>query len=259
MQKTRIEVWANIAAHTDSCKAAQLTVENWCNKMTNMANSNKEAEIDSINVILVEFRIQTKTSLADSIQETRHRWTIDDFTKCNNIKLITSLIMNIRAESATHIEESLLICCCQVAEIDCLDISNVDNVSEDIVLLWQEIIRRGNQLVKEDIDIDYVQDNSNSASHHNFFTRVLEPIIDEIEMLEQHLTEIEYSRLGKDPQIVILYDIIHNQFSLNHLQRVIVKEALNHAILNKKINAVIKIINFCFMSEKMEELEKAGS
>ena len=116
-----------------------------------------EAEIDSKNIELVEFGIQPKTSLGDSIRETRQRWAIDNFTKCSNINLITSLIMNIKTEFAIHNEKSLLICGCQVAKIDSTDISDVNNINEDFVSLWQEIICRNGQLAEEDVDIDYIQ------------------------------------------------------------------------------------------------------
>ena len=92
--------------------------------------------------------------------------------------------MNIGIESATYIKESLFICCCQIAEIDHLDIGNIDNVSEDVVLLWQKIIHRGSQLAEKDVDMDYIQDDSNLTSYHNSCTSVLELIIDKIEILE---------------------------------------------------------------------------
>ncbi len=50
--------------------------------------------------------------------------------------MITLLIMNIGAESATHIEKSLTICPCQVDKHNRPDIGNIDYVSENIVLLW---------------------------------------------------------------------------------------------------------------------------
>ncbi len=70
MRKTSIKVKADIAAHADARKAARLTVNNWRNKTIDMANSNGEAEIDSINVNLAEFNVQTKTSLAKSVCKT---------------------------------------------------------------------------------------------------------------------------------------------------------------------------------------------
>ena len=52
-------------------------------------------------------------------------------------------------------------------------------------------------------------------------------------MLEEYLTKIKYSRLGNNPQAIILYEIIQDWLSLNHLQRVVVEKMLNHAIFNK--------------------------
>lgn len=90
--------------------------------------------------------------------------------------------MNIEAKSANHMEESLLICCCQVAKHDHSHISNIDNVSKDVVSSWQKVICRGGQLIEKDIDMDYNQDDSNISSHHNPSTGILKLIIDEIEM-----------------------------------------------------------------------------
>ena len=110
MQKTKIEVKANIATHADARKTAELTVDNWCDKTIDMADSNREAEIDPTNVELAKYGVYTKTFLANSICKTHYKWAIDDFTKCHNNNLIILLIMNIKAESATHMEESLIIC-----------------------------------------------------------------------------------------------------------------------------------------------------
>ena len=85
---------------------------------------------------LAEFSVYTKTSLADNICKTCHKWAIDDFMKYSNNNLITLLIMNTEAESATHIEESLTICHYQIDKLDCPDISNIDHVSKDVISLW---------------------------------------------------------------------------------------------------------------------------
>ncbi len=79
-----------------------------------MVNSNEEAKIDLTNVELAEFGIYTKTSLAQNIHKTCLKGAIDNFMKCSDNNLITLLIINIRAESAIHIEESLTICPWQV-------------------------------------------------------------------------------------------------------------------------------------------------
>lgn len=51
-----------------------------------------------------------------------------------NNNLITLFIMNIRAESITHIKESFIIYRCQKDELDHLDIGNIDHISENIIL-----------------------------------------------------------------------------------------------------------------------------
>ncbi len=43
--------------------------------------------------------------------------------------------MNIGAESATQMEESLTIRRCQVDELDCPNIGDIDYVSEDVISL----------------------------------------------------------------------------------------------------------------------------
>ena len=235
MQKTRIEVKANIVTRADACTAAWLAVDNWCDKTTDIADSNGEAEINPTNVELAKYGIYTKTSLGDSIRKTCRKSAIDDFTKCSNNNLIASLIMNIGVESTTYMEKSLTICHCQVDELDCPDISNIDHVSEDVILLWQEIIYRGGQPTEVDtnIDMDYDHHKSNFPGHPSSLTEILEPIIGKIEISEEYLTEIESSYLGDNLQAIILCDIIQDRLPLNHLQRVIVEEVLNLAIFNK--------------------------
>lgn len=74
-----------------------------------MVDSDRKAKIDLINVELVEFDIQTIMFLADNIYKTCHNWAINNFTRYSNNNLIMSLIINIKATSATHIEEFLTI------------------------------------------------------------------------------------------------------------------------------------------------------
>ena len=145
-------------------------------------------------------------------------------------------MMNIRAESAIYLEESLTICYCQVNELDCPNIGNIDHVSEDVVSLWQEIIRRSGQQteIDTDIDIDYDHHKSNLSGHPNSLTGILEPIIGEIKMSEEYLTKIKSSCLGDNLEAIILCDIIQDRLPFNHLQRVIIEKVLNHAIFNKK-------------------------
>ncbi len=66
MQKSRIEVKANITARTDARKTARLGVDNWRNEITDMADSDGEAKIDLTNMRLAKFSIHTKMFFADS-------------------------------------------------------------------------------------------------------------------------------------------------------------------------------------------------
>ncbi len=84
-----------------------------------------------------------------------------------------------------------------------------------------------------DMDIDYNHYESNPSSHPDSSTGILEPIISEIEMSEEHLIKVESSHLDDNPQAIILCDIIQDRLSLNHLQRVVLEEVLNHVIRNK--------------------------
>ncbi len=70
MRKTRIEVRANIVVYVHVCKTARIAVDNWCNKTTDMVNSNKEAEINPTNSQWVKLSIYTKMFLTDSIYKT---------------------------------------------------------------------------------------------------------------------------------------------------------------------------------------------
>ncbi len=233
MRKTRIEVRADLAARADTREVARLEVEDGCDNLSDVADNDGEAEIESPNVGLVEFGIQTQTSLADSVRETRHKWAIDDLTESRHNNFITSLIMNRGAEISTHKEDSLTIRRCQVDEFDCPSIDDIDQVSTDVVGSWQEIICCGGQPAAIDADIEDGQFESNSSGHHGAATGFLEQLIDKVEMLEELLTEVEYNRLSKNPDVIILYDIIQDRLTLNHLQRVVVEEVLNHPILNK--------------------------
>lgn len=118
---------------------------------------------------------------------------IDDFTKCNNNNFIILLIINIGAKFATHMKESFIICCYQADKYDHPDLGNINYVSEDVISLWQEIIRHSGQKAKKDIDIDYIQNKSNSSYYHNSLIRIFEPMIDKIEILEEYLTKLEYN------------------------------------------------------------------
>ncbi len=83
------------------------------------------------------------------------------------------------------------------------------------------------------MDMDYNYYKSNPSSHLDSSTGILEPIISKIEISEEHLTKVEFSRLGNNLQAIILYDIIQDRLLFNYLQRVVVEEVLNHAICNE--------------------------
>lgn len=78
------------------------------------------------------------------------------------------------------------------------------------------------------------QFESNSSGHHDATTGFLEPLMDKIEILKELLTKVEYSCLSKNPQIIILCNIIQDRLPFNHLQRIVIKKVLNHIILNKE-------------------------
>lgn len=58
---------------------------------------------------------------------------MEDYTNSSKIDVIMILTMNLRAEISTNKEDSIPVCCCQVAEIDSPDKSNIININEDIV------------------------------------------------------------------------------------------------------------------------------
>ena len=58
------------------------------------------------------------------------------------------------------------------------------------------------------MNIDYNYYKSYLLGYLNSSTRILEPIIDKIEMLEKHLIKIKFSYLGENLQAIIVYDII---------------------------------------------------
>ena len=63
---------------------------------------------------------------------------------------------------------------------------------------------------------------------------MLKPIFNELEMTKIVLTKFNESWLDKNPDPVVLYNIIQDQLSLNIFQRVVTQEVLSHVISNKK-------------------------
>ncbi len=133
-------------------------------------------------------------------------------------------------------KESFTICYCQVDELDHPDIDDIDHIREDIISSWQETIYCGYQPIEIDtnMDMDYNHHKSNLSGHPDSLMGILEPIIGEIKISEEHLTKIESSRLGNNLQAIILCDIIQDRLLLNYLQGVIIEEVLNHTICNER-------------------------
>lgn len=94
--------------------------------MSDVADNNKEAKINSSNVRLVEFGIQTQTSLADKIHKTCCKWAINNLTKSGHNNFITSLIINIGAKFSPHIEDFSTICQCQIDKFHQPSINDID-------------------------------------------------------------------------------------------------------------------------------------
>lgn len=72
-----------------------------------MVENDGEANIDFPNMRLVKFGIQTQMSLIDNIRKTCRKWDINDLIEGGHNNLITSLIINIRAEFSSDIEDCL--------------------------------------------------------------------------------------------------------------------------------------------------------
>ncbi len=66
--------------------------------------------------------------------------------------------------------------------------------------LWQKIICYSGLLTVIDIDMEDSPFKSNLSHHHGTAIRFLELLMDEIEILEEHLTKVEYNRLRKKPR-----------------------------------------------------------
>lgn len=90
MQKTRIEVRTNFVARVDAYIAAQLKFKVEINNFSNVANINGKIKIDSPNIELVVFGIQTQTSLIDNIHKTCYKQTINNLTESRYNNIITS-------------------------------------------------------------------------------------------------------------------------------------------------------------------------
>lgn len=57
MRKIKTKIKINIVTYTNVCKTTRLTIDNWLNKTINIINSNKNAEINYINIKLAKFEV----------------------------------------------------------------------------------------------------------------------------------------------------------------------------------------------------------
>lgn len=81
----------------------------------------------------------------------------ENYTNHSKINIITTLTTNLRAEISTNKEDFIPVHLYQVAKIDGLNKSDINNISEDIMALRQKMIRWGGHLADERIntvDID---------------------------------------------------------------------------------------------------------
>lgn len=56
---------------------------------------------------------------------------------------MTKVTTNLRSEIFSDKDDSILICHCQVVEINSLNKDNMDNISKNIILSWQNIVQGG--------------------------------------------------------------------------------------------------------------------
>lgn len=71
----------------------------------------------------------------------------------NKTDLIISIIINLGTGVANYLKESVIICPCQVLEVDQPNKNNVKKISEKIVQNWKRMIRKNGKLPKTSIDI----------------------------------------------------------------------------------------------------------
>ena len=122
---------------------------------------------------------------------------------------------------------------CQIAKIYNPDKDNMDNVNQDSMASWQVIIRKGGPPSSESVKANDIG-NFSHILYQITLCKMFKPIFDELEMSGIVLTEFDESRLGKNPDLVVLCNIIQGRLPLNTLKHVIVEKVLSHAISNKE-------------------------
>lgn len=86
---------------------------------------------------------------------------------------------------------------------------------------------------------------------------IFKPISDELEMSKTVLIKIDESELGKNPDLIVLCNIIQGRLHLNILQHIIVEEVLSYFISNKRCQCQNWGKSLLSYIRKREELEKA--
>lgn len=99
IRKSRIEIKADLIAHTNACKVARLVTNDWHNTTVDITNNrNDESNDNGTNINLAKFEIYTKILLIDSVRKTHCRWAVDNYTNSSKIEVITILITNFKSE-----------------------------------------------------------------------------------------------------------------------------------------------------------------
>lgn len=122
----------------------------------------------------------------------------------NKIDLIKSIITRLETGIANHLEKSIIICLCQVSEVDQLDENNIKEISNKIIHNWEWMIRESEELLETKVDIAnirYKMDNKN-------LVRTLEPIHREIAIGKRLFIPIEKFQIEDNFQVCVLYNII---------------------------------------------------
>lgn len=79
---------------------------------------------------------------------------MDDYINSDKIDVINTLTTNLKSEISFEKNNSIPICYYQVFEINSIDKDNINNINQDTMVLWQEIICRSGYLLTKKININ---------------------------------------------------------------------------------------------------------
>ena len=133
MRKSRIEVQADVVVRSEAWELAKLGADNWHNQGSQPFNNDIDTNKGLALVNLAKFRLPGKTSLADAVKEICKKWLINNYLISNKIDLITSMITSLGIAVANHLEEFIVICLCQMSEVDQSDENNIKEISDKTV------------------------------------------------------------------------------------------------------------------------------